>query len=331
MTLPRQQVDTEAPVSRSRGMAAGPDSVEVSPILSLQRAAGNRAVAALVQTQKTEAQKSGSQLAPAVATSALALANERALLLGTQFRRLDKDLIRSPNPHTRLAAAFLRANPGSEIRSKNVSVIAVDVHTTKMWTDSKDTLLKLYPKYFGASGTLYFVDAYVANHEDEFRYLVEVWGHVAADELAQILDSAVERAWDATKAWFFSWDSEYTGEAPWAVQFIADLNPLTAVAKIYAWLESNKDLYSGEEIKTVGQQVTVTLDILGGLVGISASKVFGAGKKTSQLVEHVIADPEWQRLAKKGFEEVVDSWLDDRINRGIGSGVDTLMGTEPGK
>ena len=41
------------------------------------------------------------------------------------------------------------------------------------------------------------------------------------------------------------------------MQFIADLNPLTAVAKIYAWLESNKDLYSGEEIKTVGQQVTV--------------------------------------------------------------------------
>lgn len=260
------------------------------------------------------------------AQEAITLANERAAALVAKYLAAHPPVVPlGDTPQAKLARAFMVHNPGSFVDSQNGSVIAVNVKNTAMWQASSGHLSGTFPKYFSPRGIMYFVDTYLVTDEDSFRWLLWLYGHVPKTELALLLDSAPTRMFNEFKEWFFSFDSEYTGEAPWVVQFIADLNPLTSVAKLYDLAVNQRELYSGEKVTTSSEQLPIILDALSSLTGAGIAKLLPVGTEASKVLEYVIKDDEWLKLAKEAAAVVVDGLVESEFNTAVGEQAGPLI------
>jgi hypothetical protein len=256
--------------------------------------------------------------------------------------------------HESLAYAFLRHNPGAIIKSRDKDVVGVDITKSTWWNETDHTdfvgtgkyyegmpqtpdneiqkeipisraknmasLLHLKGIFITGPNTVWFTNAGVEANPELYRTFLSVWDHVPESELSALMDSGYERGAKAVGN-YLTIDSK---EAPAPVQFIADLNPLTSIAKIIKWADTGTNLYTGKEMSTF-DKFDAVFGLLGGLEGIFGkfiSEIFSlsegvqvAMKKPVQgQLSWMIAE---QFKSDKHLKEIFESIIDGLLSKGI--------------
>jgi hypothetical protein len=231
--------------------------------------------------------------------------------------------------HEALAFAFIEHNPGAIIKSMDKDVVGIDTRGVTAWKEVRswegvshgEYLATHYPSYkkffITGPGTLWITRAGVEAHPDDYRDFLWRSCDVPESELAELMDSAYVQAAHGAWNWIKSWDSEQPREAPAVIQFIADLNPLTGVAKALSIVMDDKPLYAMPGTKaTKLDKVEASLGVLaaseavlgdlvqGAVKGARAAKLVGVSRKIANPLGHL-------------SEAVVTSWSKDEALREI--------------
>lgn len=158
-----------------------------------------------------------------------------------------------------LARCFMSHNPGATVFKQSSDRVALDIANTKFWKDDRadnpaGVRQKMYTDILTGNALLEFF----ASGTERAREFLFQCGGASKLELQLICDNWVERQWAGLGEWLRSFDSEYPKSTPFLVKVIANLNPLTAVAKIISALQG-KDLYTGKAI-TDDEKVGVCIE-----------------------------------------------------------------------
>lgn len=196
--------------------------------------------------------------------------------------------------HQSLAFAFLRHNPEVTIKSMDESAVGIDTTEIPKWKE-KETLEEMsHGEYLATRpwnanlfitgpGTLWFTREEVQARADEYREFLWRSGGVPETELDQLMNPWYEQAADDLGKWITDFDREAPREAPFLIQFIADLNPLMAVANMISLFTEDKPLY-----KMHGYKATTT-DWVEGWVGLVAATESILGELLADSVKGVKA------------------------------------------
>jgi hypothetical protein len=235
--------------------------------------------------------------------------------------------------HEALAFAFIKHNPGSSIKYMNKDAVGIDTSNIPKWKKkasdeehSVGTALATdypgYKKFFiTGPGTLWLTRAGVEASPSDYREFLWRVGGVPESELAELMDSMYKQVAGNVGEWIKNWDSEAEGvkthEAPLVMQFVADVNPLMAVAKVISIIKDDKALYAlpGTNATTLDKvEAGVGLLALGESIfgdilklavkGAQAAKVVDVARKVANPLGHI-------------SEAVVETWAEDEVIRTI--------------
>ena len=235
--------------------------------------------------------------------------------------------------HEALAFAFIKHNPGSVVKSINKDAVGIDTRNIPEW--KKKATLKNYsvgtelatdfPDYkqffITGPGMLWITRAGVEASPSEYREFLWRVGNVPESELAELMEPLYKQVAHDAGEWIKSWDSDANSlrphEAPLVMQFVADINPLMAVAKVISLVKDDKSLYAlpGTKATTLDKvEAAVGLLALGESIfgdvlklavkGAQAAKVVDAARKIANPLGHL-------------SEAVVESWAKDEVLRTI--------------
>jgi hypothetical protein len=158
-----------------------------------------------------------------------------------------------------LARCFMSHNPGATVFKQASDRVALDITNTQFWQDDQadnppGLRQKMYKDILTGNGLLEFF-ASDTEHAREFLFQ---FGGASKMELQLICDNWVERQWSGLGEWLKSFDTAYPKSTPFLVKVIANLNPLTAGAKIVAALQGT-ELFTGKAI-TDDEKVGVCIE-----------------------------------------------------------------------
>ena len=217
---------------------------------------------------------------------------------------LQNELAKAQQPtiegvHADLARCFMRHQPEAKLISQSSYSVALDVSNTKMWKDRHGEFPADFRKYFTKNGVMEFF----ANETKGMRKCLFWEADVSDTELQFICDTWVERQWSSVGQWLHdAWcQGEYSSkEAPWLLIQIADLNPLTAVAKIIGAFHGEY-LFTGKPITDV-QIVEVCIGGVFSVFEVSACFSTAIEKHLNKILGE---DQLFQALCLKAFEAFV--------------------------
>lgn len=249
--------------------------------------------------------------------------------------------------HEALAFLFLANNPRAKIKSMNADVVGIDVTGFTEWNNLSpgelvwmekagrfqshgEHLVQRYgrPIFITGPGTVWFTKFGVASNPDSYKEFLRLQGHCKESDVLAVMDSHYKRL------------GQYLAtigeghEAPILVQFIADLNPLTSIAKIVEWINTGKNLYTGKPMSDY-DKFSASIGLAGGVVGIfgkfvtqalgiskgmstGAQLLFttpGFGQVSWLAAQHITKD----KIAQEIFEEIIEVSMDMTLDKVVSS------------
>jgi hypothetical protein len=218
----------------------------------MERSRRRRVRAALAQASRCRSARRG--FVQSIDTDLVAEVWQQAVKVTKSY--LQNELAKAQQPtiegvHADLARCFMRHNDGAKLISQSSYNVALDVSKTGMWKDDQappppPELPLVFKKIFTGNGVMEFF----ADDTEGMRNFLAFHGGVSDAELQFICDTWVERQWQPVGQWLHDvwFQGEYSPkEAPLLLIVIAELNPLTAVAKIIAACQG-KYLFTGKAI-----------------------------------------------------------------------------------
>jgi hypothetical protein len=332
---------------RSRPGACPPGSAadrpEVRAIQSLQATAGNAAVARLLVGRQLATRRQTTAQAPAkVKPNAPPVSAQKAKLDAqvAEFRaelerrvlgyltlreahklttQRQNSVLPGAGQHVHMALAYelIRHNPKAFLRSFNANVVGVDVTAVpklaKLDYGRKHSLFSTGP------GTIWFINSAIQLDETTsysgkyHREFLIMRAGVPAEEVSAILDPWYRRV--AKRM-----DRSLDKGPPLAVQFIAEMNPLTSVAKIIEIISSGKVLLTGEKA-TPMDVLDAALGLMGGMEAVYGDFVKSAVAQTvTKSATGKLADAVAKQLTKdealqEAFGQIIETAVDMALSK----------------
>jgi hypothetical protein len=187
-----------------------------------------------------------------------------------------------------------------------------------------------YKKFFiTGPGTIWFTHVGVeANPQDYRDFLGGGWK--VEEEVAAVLDPWYKRTGRAVAKELTSSEPLTEHESPAFIQFIADLIPLMAVAKMIALVKDNQPLYAKSGTKaTVLDWIDAFVDVTGALgdlvkvslKGTKIARMAAAPGKLLKPLDDLVDDAArtWSedKVVQKILAEIIEAAGDEALDKGV--------------